>query len=114
MKSKAIISRDFSLLVFIDAKPIIANNSPKNWPNNFATSLKLEMELILLLLVITHIYYIYLIPKKNLIRKTECYLVEVETKPVEFVAAAPSAIVPLTMSFNVAIRRMKSYEFEEL
>jgi hypothetical protein len=55
-----------------------------------------------------------LIPKKNLIRKTECYLVEVETKPVEFVALAPSAIVPLTMSFNVAIRRMKSYEFEEL
>jgi hypothetical protein len=43
----------------------------------------------------THILYIFG-TKKNLIRKTECYLVEVETKPVEFVAAAPSAIVPLS------------------
>ncbi|MCI33752.1 hypothetical protein A2U01_0054969, partial [Trifolium medium] len=25
-------------------------------------------------------------------------------KPVEFVAVAPSAIVPVTMSFNIAIR----------
>jgi len=42
MKTKAIICRDFPLLVFIAANPTIANNSLKNWPNNSPTSLNLE------------------------------------------------------------------------
>jgi hypothetical protein len=42
MNTIAINSRDFFLLVLIDANPIVANNSPKNWPNNFAISFMLQ------------------------------------------------------------------------
>jgi hypothetical protein len=43
MKTNAIIIRDFPILVFIASYPMMANNIPKNWPNDFPTSFKLEM-----------------------------------------------------------------------
>jgi hypothetical protein len=58
---------------------------------------------------------IYICYQKNFIGKTkccqkrkQCYLVEVEMKQIEFVAAAPSAIISVTINFNIVIICYKS------